>query len=167
MARTEIYPLIEGIKVKLFEPEERRLKAGIDRLVEQHEEITGRVHERGFMFSGETYRHSRADLIYKSYPMLTWALNDEMEAWLKDRKAINLDRDQIGQMLFKLLYQANDQQEMRDTLPECVVNLFPSLRGMSRKFNQEFLIRHNERDLKQFRKILPKIELYAMARLIY
>lgn len=166
MALDKTFPFIEAIKKALFVPEERRLTAALDRLVDSHDEIN-KDHTMGFSFNGEIYRHSRSSTIYRSWPVLVWALNGEMETWLKDRKAIALDRDQIGQMLFKLLYQANDLQEMRDTLPECLVPIVPDFQGMPRKFNQEFLIRHNERDLKQFRKILPKIELYAISKLIY
>lgn len=166
MALACINPLIDEIKSMLFAPENRRLAAAIDQLVDSHDEIN-RDHTMGFMFNGEVYRHSRSNTIYQSWPMLAWALNGDMERWLKDRKQVQLDEAQIGQMLFKLLYQANDLQEIRDTLPECLVSLVPQLRAMQRKFNQEFLIRHNERDLKQFRKILPKIEMYAMASLIY
>jgi hypothetical protein len=167
MALACINPLIDEIKSVLFAPEKRRLATAIDQLVDQNEEIRHRSTVQGFMFNGETYIHSRAPMRHKSYPILAWALNEDMERWLKDRKQVQLDEAQIGQMLFKLLYQANDLQEIRDTLPECLVSLVPQLRGMQRKFEQEFLIRHNERDLKQFRKILPKIELYAMASLIY
>jgi hypothetical protein len=166
MALTCINPLIDEIKSTLFAPENRRLATAIDRLVVQNDEECEHPY-KGFLFAGEVYRHSLGNTIYKSWPVLAYALNGDMERWLKDKKQVQLDEAQIGQMLFKLLYQANDLQEIRDTLPECLVSLVPQLRAMPRKFNQEFLIRHNERDLKQFRKILPKIEMYAMASLIY
>lgn len=167
MAQDQMYPFIEAIKKALFQAENRRLVAGIDRLVEQDAEMNPGRHEMGFLYSGEIYRHSRSSTIYRSWPLLSWPLNVEMEAWLKDKKILALDRDQIGQILFKLMYQANDLQEMRDTLPECLVSLVPDFQKMPRMHNQEFLIRHNERDLRQFRKLLPKIELYAMSKLIY
>jgi hypothetical protein len=168
MDRDDIYPLIEGIKAKLFEPETRRLAKAIDHLVEQHDEIN-RDHTMGFMFGGEVYRHSRSNTIYKSWPMLAWALNEEMEKWLKDRKAVELDRDQIGQMLFRLqsaVLTSDTVQEKRDALPECLVCLVPQFRGLERRFNTRFFLR-TERDIRQYSKILPKIEMYAMASLIY
>jgi hypothetical protein len=168
MALDNTFPLIDSLKKTLFTPEERRLQGGIDRLVDQAGDDDKQfLLYLGFSFSGDHYRHSRHQVIHKHYPVLPFALNDEMEKWLKDKKAVALDKDQIGQMLFKLLYQANDLQEMRDTLPDCLISLIPTFSGMSRKFEQEFLIRHNPRDLKQFHKILPKIELYAMSKLIY
>ncbi|MFP3645208.1 hypothetical protein [Paraburkholderia sp. SIMBA_054] len=170
MADDQIYRFIDAIKTKLFEPEERRLKAGIDRLVEQNEEILKDNMTRGFMFAGETYQHSESRMLYKSYPMLAWSLNEEMERWLKDRKAVNLDKDQIGQMLFRLLSHVmlgpDQLQETRDALPECLVPLVPVFQGMSRKFNTQFFLR-SDRDFRQYAKILPKIEMYAMTRLIY
>jgi hypothetical protein len=170
MSDDQIFRFIEAIKSKLFEPEERRLKTAIDRLVERNDSDAEHNYQ-GFMFSGEVYRHSRANVLYKSYPMLAWSLNEEMETWLKDQKAVNLDRDQIGQMLFKLQSRViqggeNTMQEMRDALPECLVPLVPRLQNLPRRFNTLFFLQ-GERDLKQYNKLLPKIEMYAMSRLIY
>lgn len=169
MSDDTVFRFIEAIRAKLFEPEERRLKAGIDLLVDQHDELAVN-HTMGFMFNGEIYRHSRAQVIHKSYPMLAWALNEEMEKWLKDRKAVNLDRDQIGQMLFRMqsnvMNSSDNLQERRDALPECLVSLVPQFQGMNRRFNNQFFLK-NERDIRQYSKILPKIEMYAMSKLIY
>lgn len=168
----QLYRFIDPIKEKLFEAEERRLKAGIDRLVEQHDELSEPIKRfMGFMFNGDIYRHSRANLIYKSYPMLDWSLNEEMEAWLKDRKAVQLDKDQIGQMLFRLQSHVMNGsehvvQERRDALPECLVSLVPKFQAMPRNFNIQFFLT-SERDIRQYAKILPKIEMYAMSKLIY
>lgn len=167
MALDGTYSLIADIKDKLFAAEKRRLTTEIDRLCERHSELTDTNSMEGFIFNGETYRHSHSSIVWPRYRMLAWTLNGEMEQWVRDSKQIQMDQDLIGQILFKLLYQANDMQEVRDTLPECLIPLVPELAAMSRQCNQEFLIQHNERDLKQFRKILPKIEMYAMTRLIY
>lgn len=172
MVDDQIYRFIETLKGRLFMPETRRLAIAIDRLIEQNEEILRDNMTRGFMFAGEVYRHSHSNTIYKSYPMLAWDLNPEMERWLKDRKAVDLDRDQIGQMLFRL--QSNvmqsgteyQRQEQRDALPECLIPLVPEFRGIPRRMNVQFFLR-SERDIRQYTKILPKIELYAMASLIY
>lgn len=171
MANDALFRFIEQLKDKLFEPEERRLKRGIDRLVEMHEEIKGPSYMT-FMFGGEKYCHSRATTISTVVPMLAWELNEEMEKWLKDRKSVNLDKDQIGQMIFRLqdavMKTGHEQelQERRDALPECLVFLVPGFQSIPRRFNIEFFLR-TERDMRQYQKILPKIEMYAMSKLIY
>lgn len=166
MALRKLNEFLNSLTEVMFQAEYRRLATAIDRLVEQNDEIR-KDPTKGFMFAGEVYRHSTSNTIHKPWPMLAWSLNEEMEGWLKDSRAISLDRAQISQMLFKLTYMANDLQELRDTLPECLVSLVPQFSEMPRKFNQEFLIRHSPRDMKQFKKLLPKIELYAMTKLIY
>lgn len=162
---------IDEIKRRLFEPEARRLQAGINRLVEQNEEITKDT-KKGFMFSGQVYRHSAPNVIYKSYSSLAWELTDEMNKWLKDSKQVDLDRDQIGQLLFKMQSKVMDSgtdqqtQEHRDALPECLIHLVPEYRGRPRILNVDFFLEPG-RDRRQFAKLLPKIEMYAMASLIY
>jgi hypothetical protein len=165
-----MHQFIDALKTKLFEAEERRLTAGIDRIVEQHEEIKGPSLMQ-FMFNGEVYRHSKANTIHKSVFSLAWELNGEMEKWLKDRKTIDLDRDQIGQMLYRLqshVMQGYDgtRQEVRDALPECLVSLVPVFQNLPRRMNTQFFLR-SDRDFRQYAKILPKIEMYAMTKLIY
>ena len=92
----------------------------------------------------------------------------EASEFLSDVKKVELDKEQIKQVLFKLLYQANTLQEIRDSLPECLVPLVPEIAKLSRQTDDPtWFIRNDERALKQYKKMLPKIEMYAVSRMIY
>lgn len=101
-------------------------------------------------------------------PTLAFELLTEANEFLNDVKKVELDKEQIKQVLFKLLYPTTTLQEIRDALPDCLVPLAPDISKLSRQTDDPtWFIRNDERALKQYRKILPKIEMYAMSRLIY
>lgn len=167
------YPLIEQIKRGLFEPEKRRHTRMIDQLVEQHSEILN-DDLQGFIFNGENYIHTDARIRHRSYRMLAWSLVGDMETFLKDKRQVELDKDQIGQMLLKLQRHVMNAgtgsefelQEQRDALPDCLLRFAPQLQKFERRYNINFFLR-SDRDRRQFEKILPKIEMYSVTGLIY
>jgi hypothetical protein len=165
------FKVLTDLMVKMFEPEERRLQAMLDRLIEQNQEVmpasTGAM--CGFIFNGERHIHSR----YPGYPGtllpgLSFGLNDPMDAWLKDKAVINQDRDLIQQTLFKCVFNWRDGQDFRNRMPDAVVPLLSDgLQLLPRTVPFEEATCLKDRDRRQFEKILPKIELYTAVRLIY
>lgn len=96
-------------------------------------------------------------------PALHISLANEMLHFLKDKVTVESDKKQISQLLFKLLYQCNDQQEMHDALPDCLHHLTGW--RLERKFNQDTLI-FEERTKKDMEKLMPKIHYYLASRLM-
>ena len=160
-----VYKAIVGIIEKLFEAEKRRLQTSIDRLVEQHQEITNDT-RTGFMYNGVYFRHSKTKTIER-LPMLAWDLNDAMSAHLKDEAAVMLDCQQIRQTLFKLMSVATSEQQLRDVLPDCIVSLVPELDRVPRQDPVELLIEHDTRLFRQYTKMLPKMQMYTVSRILY
>jgi hypothetical protein len=56
---------------------------------------------------------------------------------------------------------------MRDSLPEYLVPIVPEFEGLSRQQPELWSILENERALRQYREIEPKIEMYVAVRLVY
>lgn len=164
-ADRKLFNAITLIIEKLFEAEKRRLQTGIDRLVEQHQEITNDA-RAGFMYNGVYFRHSKAKTIER-LPMLAWSLNDAMSTHLKDESSVMLDCQQIRQILFKLMSVAQTDQQLRDVLPDCVVSLVPELDKIPRQDPVELLISHDSRLMRQYTKMLPKMQLYTVSRILY
>lgn len=90
-----------------------------------------------------------------------------MQTHLKDRVAVKLDRDQIRQILHKLLDVCLHMEHVRDALPECLVSLVPDLAKMPRKLPQERFLQVDARLKRQFLMLLPKMEMYAVSRFLY
>lgn len=152
----------------LFVAENRRIGGIITELTKQNN-VQKKVDAIGFRHVGETFaipgmkRASKTPL-----PTLSFVLTNQGNDLLKERRALELDKSLISQVLFKQLYQCNDLQEVRDSLPDCLIALIPELAKIPRKITDPLWInRNDERAMAQYRKILPKIEMYSVGQLLY
>lgn len=165
---------IDAITARLFAAEHRRINSMIEELNRKNSEFKKKV-LYGFIHMGERYipESCRAQFAANrrqqiALPTLAFELLPEASAFVSDINKIKLDKDQIKQVLFKLMYQANTLQELRDTVPEVIVPLVPELAGISREMRDPtYLIKSDWRAVRDYEKVIPKIELYAMAALIY
>jgi hypothetical protein len=161
---------IDGMLAQMFQAEHRRLQGSIDRLVDQQEEIANSGGLLAFMFKGTVYRSSLAR--FKSannrYPSLHLSLWGAMDEHLADATFIERDRQTIQQVLFKCLQGHGDMQDFRNRLPEILLGfLKPEHQQMPRTVPFEEATCLNDRDMKMYLKILPRIEMYAVSRMIY
>ena len=165
---------IDRIIAKLFAAEGRRINTIIEELNRKNSEIKRKVLP-GFIHMGkryipESYKNqvsiNRQQKI--TLPTLAFELLSEASTFIADYNKIKIDQDLIKQTLFKLIYQANNLQELRDALPDVIVFLLPEFVGINRCIQDPtYLIRNDWRAIRDYEKVLPKIELYAMAHLIY
>jgi hypothetical protein len=168
MGDGQILQWIESIKRQLFKAELRRHNEIIEELNERNSKIKqiqyiGFTH-RGDFFIPKSCQHIR---IKPKLPTLAFELIPEAEKFFLELDKFNLDSKQIHQILFKLLNPCMDKQDIRDALPECIVALFPKLSAIERRNEPQWSIRNNPRAIKEYQKILPKIEMYSMSRLLY
>jgi hypothetical protein len=161
------YKVVERVKKLLFEAEDRRLQAWIDKLAKQNQEAQGNPRLEGFIYNGTYYRTSTTGLGNWPHGALHHSLSDQMEVLEKDKAIIDQDRAFIGQMLGKLLRPCDSYQDMRDALPDCLVNIIPELSPLPRSLSVAYTIDGDARALRQFNEILPKIELYVAARMMF
>lgn len=163
---------IDAICNRLFQAENRRINQIVEDLNKKNSEIK-KKQLFGFVHLGEKYipescKAQAIALRKQPMPSLAFELINEACSFTTDIKKVELDKDQIRQVLYKLLYQANSLQEIRDSLPECLVPLVPEVAKLSRYIQDPtWLIRNDDRALRQYHKMLPKIEMYAMTRMIY
>lgn len=160
------YEYISFILTALFSAEERRFAKAFDRLSEENQQLIGHRLD-GFMYQGAFYRHSQA--LAGSGERRTLHLNlwPGMQDILRDRDEVERDRALMRQILFKLLEPCTQLQEIRDAIPECIVDAAPpEIAAMQRQNNGVGWI-NNPRDIKLYNKMLPKMEFYSAARLMY
>lgn len=159
---------VDMLVTTLFVPETRRIGNAITELVKQNN-IQKKISAIGFRHMGELFvvpgmkRMDKAPL-----PTLSFTLTNEGNALLQEKRILDLDKSLISQVLFKQLYQCNDLQEVRDSLPDCLIALIPEIAKIPRKMPDPLWInRNDQRAMNQYNKILPKIEMYAASRLLY
>lgn len=159
---------IDPILKELFGPDHRRLTAWIDRLCEKNSEIVGKdVH--GFIYAGIFYRPSNVIGRITQHQVLHSSLDPDMQDFLLSKKVVDIEKTKLRQVLFMLLEPCNNQLDIRDTLPECVIDCIPDLRKFfpNRTRDPAFTIAHNPRAMRLFNKLLPKMEEYSVARMIF
>ena len=152
----------------LLGPEDRRFVSWQDQLCRRNQELR-RDGIVGFLYEGLFYKPSMSDLPLDTVKKpLHMSLFDEMDVLLRDKAQIEVDRAQIKQSLFALTYPCSQSsQEIRDALPECLVTILPDLRLLNRADPEAWTIRDNARAMRQYERVIPRIEMYVAARMIY
>jgi hypothetical protein len=159
--------IIDHTSKVLFEAERRRLQKWIDRLCRANQECYSNPKLEGFLYEGIYYRPSWLGRGIWPHGALHFTLADEMRAFLIDKKIVDDDERFIRQTLFALLHPCKTDQDIRDTLPECLIPVISGLASYPRTRQPACTIEGNARALRQYEKILPKIELYTAARMIF
>lgn len=167
MAVKDLHKLLDACVAVLFKAEERRLDKAVEVLDTRNREIGGHK-PQGFLLQGKLYRQKSATLIATAgIKPLAYELTEDGNKFLKDRNEIDKDKQLIKQILYKLVEPCQNIQEIRDTLPECLVGLIPELSKIERRFAKGFFAPKDERFRRQYEAILPKIEMYSVTCLLY
>lgn len=158
--------LIDHIISCLFSSEKRRLENFIATMIDTNQEASG-TRLDGFHYQGTFYRREglRGQLVRK---VLHLSLHRQMDDHLADAAKITSDEQEIRQTLFKLMNPCVTINEIRDTLPNCLTNTLPDWASRLDRVQEEaWSIQSDARAVRQYNKVLPKIELYSAARLLY
>jgi hypothetical protein len=159
--------VVEALIATLREPEDRGLTASSDRLVRLHQEAS-KTDVLCFMYEGVSFRHSTAPKGKLAYPVLHKSLYHEADAHLAREKKLVNDLQAIRQAIHFLVRSCLDKQDLRDVLPECLVHLCGTgLTQLPRNREAAWNLDPNSRPYRTYLKILPKIEFFAAARLMY
>lgn len=161
---------ITPILAALFTAEHRRLETAMVRLHQANIRAWNQQGD-GFIYMGEAFIPKGTPKGKRNNLPLHLDLWGEADAHLADRRIIENDGAQIQQLLFKLLepcgYTGSMAQDVRDAIPECIIDIMhPDTRALSRMREPVALLNH-PRDWKFYERVLPKLEFYSAARLLY
>lgn len=159
---------IDNIIKCLFEPDNRRIQGWIDSLCKKHGELTA-TDMYGFMYAGNYYRPSNlVGAIPAGKRVLHPNLAADMEDLLFSKKSIDGEKQKIKQTLYMLLEPTDGSyQQIRDALPDCVIDCLPEIKHLVRTREPAFTIAGNPRAIRQYEKTLHKMEEYSIARMIF
>ena len=152
----------------LFSAEERRIQNTIERLNKLHNEASGKPSD-GFLINGYAFR-SKATTgpVIGVVASLHDSLDDQAQRFMRDDKQLKLDKQLIRQALVRVVEPCEDLQDLRDALPNCLRDcLDQAVTRMSRTRPEAYTIQDNPRALRDYLKILPRIEFYSASRLLY
>lgn len=157
----------------IFQAETLRLDRAMLVLMEKHTSITGQMLV-GFKHAGKNFIPLKYKAVVpampggsKTLPTLSIKISEEVFEFMRDFDKIQADMQKVTQTLAPLIYGLNTLQETRDMLPECVVDLVPSLKELPRTKPDLYLF--EDQPLKQaaFQKGFPLIQYYTMTHLMY
>ena len=164
---SSMFTLIKHLLSELFVAEKRRLDKTVADLIRQNNEVLG-VQAAGFLYYGEYYTAQGFQTTQAANKViLDESLTEKIEWHIKDAKTVADDERLIGQIIFKLADPCETLQDMRDSLPDCLATMIPALANLPRHNEQGWSLRQDIRASRQFENILPKIEMYSAARLLY
>jgi hypothetical protein len=162
--------MISEILSTIFMAEYRRLGNWIDRLCHQNAEAYGDPTLQGFVHSGKVYKPVGLKVADHQVNRrgLHHSLLADMDAYQMDLSILTRDKQFIQQALLALLDPCQDLQDVRDALPNCLASTLECIKGKDRGVRPEaYTLADNPRAKRQYEKILPRIEMYAVTRLIY
>ena len=142
-----------------------RLKVLLGEIHKSVDEIT-KKRGQGFFADG-VYYPGELKAPKGSRTMLPMQLQGDFNDFYKEKLDTNLQEGLISGVMHKLLYPCNSLQEVRDTIPDCVANVCDKLKVPRVMLRPAFTLGSDERSMRQYEKILPKIEFYCALQLIY
>ena len=157
---------LEYLTERLFESEDRHFQHRINLLIEENDKVIGKRTE-GFEYLGQCYGRDGLFLNPQFASSLSRSLMPQMAEILQFRKNTEFDRKLITQILAKLVQPCQSIEDMRNALPECIISLDSYLPTIQRTREPAWTIVGNARDLRQYEKVLPKIETYCAMRFLY
>lgn len=167
MANESQQKLLDFILEQLFVAEFRRLRTNVSKLNRQNNEVR-RAQADGFMLNGLFYRDMESPPSADCAPALDLSLMADGLSFIADRDKVHHERQLIKQTLNHLVTGCSSSQDLRDALPDCLRDtLTQEINRLSRTREEAYTIRDNPRALRQYQKILPRIEFYSAARLLY
>lgn len=149
------HEIINSIVTRLFAYQTARHQRCIDKIA-----TIGSIGGGAFMHRAQTFRPSWAMPRMARTPLQTHAW-PSMDLFMKDKEIVDNDSKAIWQMLFTMIVQCTSLQEVRDTLPDFLVELFPELSVLPRIQPEAWTILDQSRTYRQYLKLREKIELYT------
>jgi len=167
--------LILHIIDNLFEAEFRRLEKKLTAInIENKQLLLTKID--GFLHLDKFYRPNTGTLMVANKDMYKNALHKNlwrmMDEHIEDIKNTNKDKLLVKQTLVFLLSSCIYLQEIRNALPECLVNIliaagYASVSSIKKTAPTAYTIQDNPRALRQYEKILPLMEMYSVTKLLY
>jgi len=157
---------VESLLSLLTQYEKKRIRENVDKLIDANQALTG--NNLGFYYAGERFYDSRAPyLAGNSFPDIHPSLERQAEILFEDKQKLEQDSHKIKQSLTVVFRKCRSQQDVRDVLPDTVVNALSLFRGMKRTRPEGFILEDGSYLKKQYERAMQIAEYYIINRLIY
>lgn len=153
-----------------MEPDNRRLKDLLKTIINKNSQALG-FHTDGIMYQGTWFPDPETGSTARSPRVLpNEAVLDDMETYQRQLNKLNDDRDRLKQGLHQLLKSCKTIQDIRDALPESIVNLdcLSNLcASLPRTRPEGYTLANSDRAKRQYEQILDNLKIYSVSGLFY
>lgn len=155
----------------LFMAELKRLDMVLNGIIDKNDRIHGIPVSAGFMYQGEFFQRSNASRppTYGERLALNPDLWGEMDKYHRVSSRLIAEVHLVNQTVYRLVRGCMSYQDVRDALPECLVvqDQSGNYKGLTRTRPAAWTIEPNSMAWNQYEKVLPSIEYYAAAHLLF
>lgn len=155
----------------LISADSKLVHGEIDELINQNNLILNAQH-RGFCYNGLYYKSSIGDspvaiLQDMGYdPVLSKQLVSRVDKLADRWRQIETDRELLTRLFRDLTAPCRSIQDLRDALPECVIQFDPALQGMPRTREEAYTVRCDAALRLRYGMALERIHTYAAMHLL-
>lgn len=165
VSRSPTYAIVNTITSRLFSIDRKRVEKLTEELNTKNCLVRGET-APGFIYMGKSYIVGRV-ASRQPLPTLSLHLLKEGEEFLRIANTLNHDEERVRQLLVQLLYGFETVQDVRDLLPETLVVMFPDLKKLPRTREPAWTLMGKPSSMREYQKLLPKIEMYSISKLLY
>lgn len=159
------YVIVNTIMSRLFTNDRKRVEKLKEELNTKNCLVRGES-APGFIHMGKSYIVGKMTP-RQPLPVLSLHLLKEGEEFLKIANTLKHDEERVRQLLVQLLCGFRTTQDVRDLLPETLVVMFPDLKKLPRNREPAWTIIDKPHAMREYQKLLPKIEMYSVSNLLY
>lgn len=160
--------VVTDISNLLREAERRRLERNLDLLIEKHMEASNSS-VMGFIHEGLCYRHNNAPKGKLNYQAIHPSVEPDMRLHVQQHNELEANLQEIRQALLPIVRLCLSDQDLRDALPDCIITMFKTggATKLHRTRKPAWVLEEGSRAMEHYQRVLPNIEFYSAARLIY
>ena len=160
--------LVNGLVSNLMATDNKRVAAMLNALIDDNDTklngYTTMCFRHGeVMYYHEEYQRSGFSNTYMT-PILHKDLRDRFEVIERERLILKEHTQKIKQILTVLLKGVRDHQMLRDLLPDCMSQYV--IPHKERHMPQHLVWQLNDRQIREYREILPLIQMYSASSIL-
>lgn len=162
----KLHELLKVIITKTFEHEEKRLRQREIQLVNENHQLGGS--SDGFRHMGKIFTNLEQRLISKGrFTSVQPSMAHAVDLYLEDYNLIGYDKIRVNQAIMLVLKDTRATQDIRDALPECLVDVLPWGKDCPRTRPEAYTLVDNPRSYNQYLQLREKIEFYLASKMLY
>lgn len=168
MVNSLVNNLVDGLTSILMATDNKRIATMLNALIDDNDAKLNGYNTMCFRYGEVIYYHEEYQRGGFSSPYMTPILHkdlrDRFEVIEQERLILKEHTQKIKQILTVLLKGVKDRQMLRDLLPDCMSQYV--IPHIERYMPQHLVWQLNDRQIREYREILPLIQMYSASSIL-